>query len=46
METLLKVESLQKHFSMKGNAIFGGNKGVVKAVDGISFEIEQEKPLV
>ena len=39
METLLKVESLQKHFSMKGNAIFGGNKGVVKAVDGISFEI-------
>jgi oligopeptide/dipeptide ABC transporter ATP-binding protein len=39
MEPLLKVEQIQKHFSTRGNAIFGSNKGLVKAVDGVSFEI-------
>ena len=45
MQPLLKVDSLQKHFVSKNNALFGGNKSKVKAVDGISFEIAEGETL-
>lgn len=45
MQPLLKVDSLQKHFASKNNALFGGNKSKVKAVDGISFEIAEGETL-
>lgn len=38
MQPLLKVKDLTKHFPKKGG-MFGSGGGVVKAVDGVSFEI-------
>ena len=41
-DTLLKVENLTKHFSLKSFFnLFGDDSDVVKAVDGISFGIER-----
>lgn len=37
---LLTVKDLQVHFPIKGG-LFGRTKGYVKAVDGISFEVER-----
>ena len=37
-EPLLSVRNLTKHYERK-TGIFGGNKGVVKAVDGVSFDV-------
>lgn len=45
MSALLKVDGLTKHFAAKSNAIFGANKGKVKAVDSISFEIAEGETL-
>jgi oligopeptide/dipeptide ABC transporter ATP-binding protein len=41
---LLDVRDLQKHFPV-GGSLFGGTRGVVKAVDGISFSIKSGETL-
>ena len=41
-DTLLKVDNLSKHFSLKSFfSLFGDESDVVKAVDGISFGIKR-----
>ena len=41
-DTLLKVDNLSKHFSLKSFfSLFGNESDVVKAVDGISFGIKR-----
>jgi oligopeptide transport system ATP-binding protein len=42
--TLLRVEDLKKHFPITGGFL-GRQVGLVKAVDGVSFEIEQGETL-
>ncbi|MDZ4170401.1 MAG: dipeptide ABC transporter ATP-binding protein [Coriobacteriia bacterium] len=44
MSPMLEVDGLQKHFSVKTGA-FSRTKGVVKAVDGVSFEVDAGKTL-
>ena len=39
MTVVLEAAGLSKHFRAK-RGIFGGDRGVVRAVDGISFTIE------
>ena len=41
---LLEVQDLVKHFQV-GGGFFGGGKGVVKAVDGVSFSIRRGETL-
>ena len=41
---VLEAEALTKHFQTK-RGFFGGSQGVVRAVDGISFKIEQGQTL-
>jgi peptide/nickel transport system ATP-binding protein len=41
---LLSVSNLTKHFPLKGG-ILGGSKGVVRAVDGISFDVAEGETL-
>jgi oligopeptide transport system ATP-binding protein len=41
---VLEAAGLTKHFQAK-RGIFGGNRGVVRAVDGISFAIERGRTL-
>ena len=41
---VLEAAGLSKHFQAK-RGIFGGNRGVVRAVDGISFAIERGRTL-
>jgi peptide/nickel transport system ATP-binding protein len=41
---LLSVSNLTKHFPMKGGFL-GGGKGVVRAVDGISFDVAEGETL-
>jgi peptide/nickel transport system ATP-binding protein len=43
-EPLLKVTDLKTHFPVQGGA-FGRAKGVVKAVDGVSFEVARGEVL-
>jgi oligopeptide transport system ATP-binding protein len=43
-EVLLEVRNLVKHFVV-GGGLFGGPRGVVRAVDGVSFEIKRGETL-
>ena len=43
-EPILRVENLVKHFEV-GGGLFGGRPAVVKAVDGVSFEIGRGETL-
>ena len=40
-DVLLSVENLTKYFSLKAGLIFDKTKAVVKAVDGVSFEVRE-----
>lgn len=42
---LLQVQQLRKHFPLGGRRIFGGSKGSIKAVDGVSFDVERNEVL-
>ena len=44
MTVVLEAAGLSKHFQAK-RGIFGGDRGVVRAVDGISFTIERGRTL-
>ena len=44
LEPILRVENLVKHFEV-GGGLFGGRPAVVKAVDGVSFEIGRGETL-
>src|SRR5205085_3195845 len=43
-EVLLEVRDLVKHFEI-GGGLFGGRRGVVRAVDGVSFAIRRGETL-
>lgn len=43
-KVLLTVENLKQHF-VQYRGVFGGQKSVVKAVDGVSFHIDQSETL-
>jgi oligopeptide/dipeptide ABC transporter ATP-binding protein len=44
VEPILQVRNLVKHFQV-GGGLFGGGAGIVKAVDGVSFEIHRGETL-
>ena len=45
MTTLIEVRDLVKHFPIKRGLIFQRQIGAVKAVDGVSFDVEQGETL-
>ncbi len=42
---LLEVRGLRKQFSLKGNQLFGRDAGIVRALDDVSFHINQGETL-
>jgi oligopeptide/dipeptide ABC transporter ATP-binding protein len=40
-DNILELNNLTKHFPIKGNGILSGNKGLVKAVDGVSLTVKR-----
>jgi oligopeptide/dipeptide ABC transporter ATP-binding protein len=44
-EPILAVENLSRHFSGGGGILFGRARGVVRAVDGISFSVNRGETL-
>jgi peptide/nickel transport system ATP-binding protein len=42
---LLSVENLQVHYPIRSTSVFGAGKGVVKAVDDISFQVKPGETL-
>ncbi|MDT7952780.1 MAG: ATP-binding cassette domain-containing protein [Acetobacteraceae bacterium] len=44
MTPLLEVEGLKKHYPLKGG-FFGGKRGTVQAVDGVSFTVSRGETL-
>jgi len=45
MTTLLEVKDLEKHFPITKGAVIPRKTGAVKAVDGVSFKVEQGETL-
>ena len=45
MSALVEVKDLVKHFPIKRGIIFQKQIGAVKAVDGVSFDVEQGETL-
>ena len=45
MSALFEIRDLKKHFPSKGGGIFNRDKSAVKAVDGVSFNIEEGETL-
>ncbi|MCG3420527.1 ABC transporter ATP-binding protein [Oceanobacillus jordanicus] len=45
MKPLLEVKNLKKHFPINGTSLFSRNKDMVKAVDGISFNVKAGETL-
>ncbi len=46
--SILQVKELQQHFTLESNffkQLFGGKKSVIKAVDGINFELHEGETL-
>jgi peptide/nickel transport system ATP-binding protein len=39
MDPILSIQGLKKHFKLPGKGLFGGEKPVVRAVDGITFDV-------
>ncbi len=39
MEPILSIQGLKKHFKLPSKGLFGGEKPVVRAVDGITFDV-------
>jgi oligopeptide/dipeptide ABC transporter ATP-binding protein len=44
-EVLLRVENVVKEFPVASSKLFGGNRDVVHAVDGVSFELRKGETL-
>ena len=44
MSKLLEVNVLKKHFPLKSD-FFGGKKGFVYALDGVTFDLEKGETL-
>ncbi|HJZ80565.1 MAG TPA: oligopeptide/dipeptide ABC transporter ATP-binding protein [Pyrinomonadaceae bacterium] len=40
-QTLISIKDLTVHFPVSGGRLFGGSRQVVKAVDGVSFDIRR-----
>ncbi len=45
MSVLLEVNNLKKHFPIKGSSLFEKEKRAVKAVDGVSFQVNKGETL-
>jgi oligopeptide transport system ATP-binding protein len=45
LPSLLSVNDLRKHFPLRGSSPWSKSRGVVKAVDGVSFELGERETL-
>jgi len=44
-KVLVRVENLKKHFPITSGVLFSRRVGAIKAVDGVSFDIQQGETL-